>query len=134
MKDTTEIIGVHGGHNASIARVVNGHLHFAIQEERLTRVKNQGGLPLKTLGLLDQCPEVAWAGSHLFNSAWNRDDVLKAYDNNQFKLKDILWSRVRRTEFVGEYMNVRREGAVHPSLGSSSMPCLFGLFWLGSNG
>ena len=43
------VVGVHNGHNAAAALVRDGILAFALQEERLTRVKNQGGLPKLTL-------------------------------------------------------------------------------------
>jgi carbamoyltransferase len=39
------VIGIHDGHNASVAVVRDGRLELALQEERLTRVKNQGHLP-----------------------------------------------------------------------------------------
>ena len=40
------VIGIHSGHNSSVAFIENGALKSAIQEERLTRMKNQGDLPL----------------------------------------------------------------------------------------
>lgn len=43
------VIGIHSGHNSSVALIKNGNLDFAIQEERLTRIKNQGGLPACSL-------------------------------------------------------------------------------------
>jgi carbamoyltransferase len=39
------VVGIHDGHNASVAVLRNGRLVLALQEERLTRVKNQGDLP-----------------------------------------------------------------------------------------
>ena len=45
-------IGIHNGHNSSAAVLKNSKIEFATQEERYTRVKNQGGLPLKTLKFL----------------------------------------------------------------------------------
>jgi len=117
MGNNTEIIGIHEGHNSSIAKIVNGRLCFAVQEERLTRVKNQGGLPEKSLSLLGDCREVAWAGAHLFNSSWNREDVLAAYDNSRFRLKDSIWSRIRNTDLVGNYINDRREQSMVSKIG-----------------
>ena len=49
---TNGVIGIHNGHNSAAAFVENGCLVFALQEERLTRVKNQGGLPKWALGEL----------------------------------------------------------------------------------
>jgi carbamoyltransferase len=43
------IIGVHDGHNAAAAILVNGALAFAIQEERLTGTKNFYGFPARSV-------------------------------------------------------------------------------------
>ncbi len=40
-----KIMGIHDGHSASAALVIDGKVIAAIQEERLTRAKNQGGFP-----------------------------------------------------------------------------------------
>ena len=39
------VLGVHDGHNASVALLRDGRIELALQEERLTRVKNQGDAP-----------------------------------------------------------------------------------------
>ena len=39
------VLGIHDGHGASVALLEDGRLVSAIQEELLTRVKSQGGLP-----------------------------------------------------------------------------------------
>ena len=83
------VVGVHNGHNAAAALVQNGELTFALQEERLTRVKNQGGLPLKTLKLIAgsmpgheatgaEVP-VAFGGKNLTLCEWERTAILAAY-------------------------------------------------------
>jgi carbamoyltransferase len=43
------IIGVHDGHNAAAAILVDGALEFAIQEERLTGTKNHYGFPARSV-------------------------------------------------------------------------------------
>src|SRR5215475_14644981 len=48
-EQTRRITGIHLGHNAAAALVENGRLLFAVQEERFSRVKNQGGLPVLAL-------------------------------------------------------------------------------------
>ena len=40
-------LGIYDGHNASAAVFRDGQIHTAIQEERLTGVKNYFGLPEK---------------------------------------------------------------------------------------
>lgn len=44
-----KLISIHDGHNASVAFMENGEVIFAIQEERLLRIKNAGGFPHKSL-------------------------------------------------------------------------------------
>src|SRR5438046_106927 len=39
------ILGIHDGHNASGALLENGVITCAVQEERLSRVKNHNGFP-----------------------------------------------------------------------------------------
>ena len=39
------ILGINDAHDASACLIRNGKLVFAIQEERLTRIKNMGGFP-----------------------------------------------------------------------------------------
>lgn len=43
------VIGIHDGHNASVAMLSDGRLCYALSEERLSRVKNQGGIPAAAL-------------------------------------------------------------------------------------
>ncbi len=40
------ILGINDAHDASACLIKNGKLVFAIQEERLTRIKNMGGFPI----------------------------------------------------------------------------------------
>jgi carbamoyltransferase len=83
------VLGVHNGHNASAAIVRDGSLAFAMQEERLTRTKNQGGMPSqvlreisnKFLGL-EASPAaipIACGGRNLTTCHWRRDDILRSY-------------------------------------------------------
>ena len=43
------VLGLNEGHNASASLAVDGEIITAAQEERFTRVKNQPGLPLKSI-------------------------------------------------------------------------------------
>ena len=46
------ILGIHDGHNASAALIINGELKCAIAEERLSRVKHNYGFPAKSIDTL----------------------------------------------------------------------------------
>jgi predicted NodU family carbamoyl transferase len=88
---TKQVVGVHNGHNAAAAVVTDGRLSFALQEERLTRLKNQGGLPLRTLKVIagdfadsngqPRSMPVAFGGKNLTSCAWKRDEILASYGN-----------------------------------------------------
>ena len=43
------ILGIHDGHNSSASLLIDGEVHFAIQEERLRRIKNFWGAPFKAI-------------------------------------------------------------------------------------
>ena len=84
------IIGIHDGHNASVAAIQNGRVIAACQEERLSRLKNQGGTPVKALeetlrlsGIdsFDQVDKVVVAGRISQPPYITRTDVLEDYAN-----------------------------------------------------
>ena len=43
-----KIIGIHDGHDASVALMVDGKIIFAAQEERFSRLKGDYGFPQKS--------------------------------------------------------------------------------------
>ena len=49
-----KIIGIHDGHNASACVLENGEIKFAIQAERFTYEKNQGGLPFSSIEVIKE--------------------------------------------------------------------------------
>lgn len=44
---SVSVLAVHDGHNGSVALLQQGKITYALSEERLARVKNQGGFPLR---------------------------------------------------------------------------------------
>ncbi len=78
-------VGIHDGHNASAAVVLNGKLVFALQEERLTRVKNQGDAPASALQRAlafapsGSTPDVALNGHYINYHQWDRETVMRDY-------------------------------------------------------
>ncbi len=47
-----KILGVHDGHNASAALLVDGKIEYLIQEERLVAEKNKAGFPTESIQLI----------------------------------------------------------------------------------
>lgn len=47
-----KILGIHDGHNASVALLTDGKIEFALEEERLTRIKNHAAFPKEAISFL----------------------------------------------------------------------------------
>lgn len=47
-----KILGVHDGHNASAALLIDGKLEYLIQEERIVAEKNKSGFPVNSIQLI----------------------------------------------------------------------------------
>lgn len=84
-----KIIGIHDGHNASVAYVEDGVLRFAIQEERLNLIKNYWGFPSKSLdfilsefGLNNESIDAIVFSSQYMPKGMDRDGLLRAYGND----------------------------------------------------
>ncbi len=82
------VIGVHDGHNASVAVVRDGRVELALQEERLTRVKNQGDAPAGAaraalaLAGSDRVAAVALNGRYMNYHQWERAAIQRDYDQS----------------------------------------------------
>lgn len=78
------VLGLHDGHNASAALVVDGGLKAAVQEERFTRRKNQGDAPHQSIdhlvGVYRSAPSVvAVSSNYMRYGEWTREAVLASY-------------------------------------------------------
>ena len=96
-----KILAIHDGHNASAAFLDNGEVIAAIQEERLTRDKNQGGFPehsiqeiLKIANCeLNQVDHIVFCGFGVINHK-TREDVMGSYTRKfNFQPHNILNER-----------------------------------------
>jgi len=110
------VVGVHNGHNSSAAVVQDGVLAFALQEERLTRVKNQGGLPKLTLQRIasdypvkeddERRLPMAFGGRNLTACDWQRDAILKSYGQSSIGAVGSLKRFARKNAFVSDSINL----------------------------
>jgi len=79
------VLGIHDGHNASAALLRDGRIELALQEERLTRVKNQGDAPkgaVRAARLLmdrNSAPMAALNGHYMNYHQWQRETILRDY-------------------------------------------------------
>lgn len=85
-------LGVHCGHNASAALLIDGHIVGAIQEERFTRCKNQQGFPAQSVefllnahldGDINQVDEIAYGTKAIdpASTALNRNAGFTVFDH-----------------------------------------------------
>lgn len=80
-------VGIHDGHNASVAVVRDGRIELALQEERLTRIKNQGDAPAGAAKLAFQMvngegARVGLNGLYMNYHQWQRDTILADYERS----------------------------------------------------
>jgi len=109
------VAGIHNGHNAAAALVEDGKLNFALQEERLTRVKNQGGLPRRTLSWIAASGKarpadakrlsVAFGGKNLTACDWERTAILESYGKTSSGFVPGLKRLARRNTVLSDLIN-----------------------------
>ena len=94
-------LGIHDGHNAAASLLVDGKVVAAVQEERLTRSKNQSGIPQRAIEDilatarcdLTDVDSFALNGLYMTSDRWNRDSLLSGYESsggNIARLKQAL--------------------------------------------
>jgi len=102
------VIGVHDGHNAAAALVRDGRIELALQEERLTRVKNQGDAPGQALDMVREHANgdasrarIALNGNYMNYGQWRSETILREYGRSsrlasriKQPFKDTLVDRV----------------------------------------
>jgi len=84
------ILGIHDGHNAAAIVLDRGRVIAGVQEERLTRVKNQGGLPRQAIedalsmsGIASaDLAKVALNGLYMTYDHWERDPLSETYEKS----------------------------------------------------
>ena len=118
-----KILAIHDGHNASAAVLNNGEVIAAIQEERLTRDKNQGGFPERSINEileiancdLKDVDQIVFCGFGVINHK-TRDDVMGSYERkfnfqhkNFFKKAEDQIRQYRDSLFPGLKINKRKK-------------------------
>ena len=124
--DTRQVTGIHLGHNAAAALVEDGKLLFAMQEERLSRVKNQGGLPVLTLDYINGLanagqgakipPEVALGGKNLSLCYWRRDDILRTAGSAAPNIVGRAKNLARSNTAISDWINQRKWSGIAENL------------------
>jgi carbamoyltransferase len=134
--DTRQVTGIHLGHNAAAALVEDGKLLFAMQEERLSRVKNQGGLPVLTLDYIKALAnaqqgatvsrEVALGGKNLSLCYWRRDDILRTAGRGAPNIVGRAKNLARSNAAISDWINQRKWSGIaenlEPVMGGTEVP------------
>lgn len=95
------ILGLHDGHGAAAALLDRGRVVAAVQEERLTRIKNQGGLPYQAISDIfsmisvasSAIGKVALNGMYVTYDHWDPKPLLENYERSgrlSEQLKQLL--------------------------------------------
>src|SRR5574338_1160530 len=100
-----KFIGIHDGHNASLSILDDGNIIFAIQEERFTYQKNEGGLPKNSIKYLQEKyplsknDEIGFVSYHVPTYDWSKSAVLKAYSKSD-SYTSILKLSIKNFDFI----------------------------------
>jgi carbamoyltransferase len=106
-------MGIHDGHNASVAVVRDGRIELALQEERLTRIKNQGDAPAGAAKLAFEMLNgesartwIGLSGLYMNYNQWQRDTILRDYERSA----DLLsrWKQPLKGTFVDRAYQKRK--------------------------
>jgi len=101
-----KILGIHDGHNASIALLEDGEITFALQEERPTNIKNFFGFPKKSIEYLFKYKNISpkdidfVALSSFFTSSPMEPGDVKKHFNWQGTPLAILAKKVSKLRFI----------------------------------
>ncbi len=101
------IIGIHDGHNASVALYRKGELSYALQEERISREKNASGFPVKAFYKLLEDNSLKFDDIYLFflvsnhmivNPRISTRDIMKKRFEKGDNMKRVLKDWLRNTK------------------------------------
>ena len=91
-----KILGINYLSESSVALIEDGKLKYAISEERLNRVKNWWGNPIKAINYVlketnNKINDIDLFATHGLSCSKNESPVKDAYDN---KIKEIQLSKL----------------------------------------
>jgi len=129
----TKVLGIHDGHNASVALLVDGRVAFAIEEERLTRIKNQGGIPrlaieetLRRTGIaVESIDQVALNGDYMVYYPSYKEAVRNGFRRSTSRrgaLRDVATSALKRVGFIDREYRRRLQGRRLAALRAAGLP------------
>ena len=107
MEKNKTVLGIHDGHNASVALLVDGKITYAFSEERLARVKNKGGFPKLSIKRLLSDSDLTLSEIDLIafchrttpkDIFYDRDKILERYRSQVFPEKNDKKSLFKKAQ------------------------------------
>lgn len=127
-----KFLAIHDGHNSSVCLVENGKIICALQEERFTYVKNQGGIPYKSIEFIKEQygigpdTKIGMVGNYMGQSTWTRESVLESYRISA-SAKSRLKQSLKKNDSVRTYYekkeNARRLKAFKEIFPNHELEC-----------
>ena len=84
------IIGIHDGHDSSLALLVDGELKVAVQEERFTNRKNECGFPYNAAKWLTQNYDLSGVHCVVMGSGHFTPALVKLKRETNFSVSDWI--------------------------------------------
>lgn len=121
------VLGIHDGHNASAAVLIDGQVVAAVQEERLSGIKNHGGIPERAIAEVLRLAGINWdrvdqvaLHSHHMPHARNREELVDHY-RKVGKLSGRMRGALRQTP-VNHLFRKRRRKQRMDELAAAGVP------------
>lgn len=100
------VIGIHDGHNSSVALLKEGKLIDVLQEERFSRVKNAGNFPEVAANDIisrNNCNLngriISLNGLYMSYGIWDKDTILQDYENSK-SLTTLVKAKMRSNKTI----------------------------------
>lgn len=124
-----KILGINDSHNASACLLTDGKLHAAIQEERLCRIKNWSGFPIRSIEWIlnytraspDQIDLVAFLGRSVASPTL-LTNLGRAFRLARFPLVPTLWNYGHLSDLYSLISLPRRQHQRSVQLAAAGMP------------
>ncbi len=119
-----KILSIHNGHNAAAGFMEAGEMLFAIQEERLTKIKNYIGYPNKAVDMIftrfnlspNEIDYVVFNGNHMARP-FDVKELKERFKRTQQKnLTSVMRKMARRTPLYEVYKNRTKEERIQPAI------------------
>lgn len=129
-RDNATVLGIHDGHNSTVALLHEGTLIDVLQEERFTRIKNSGNFPIRAFNNivsrincnLDDLT-ISLNGLYMDYGVWDRKSILQYHEDSKSLMASIKGVAKRNKKICSLRMSSKgkaRISIMKKLIGSSS--------------